>query len=211
MRHDIQVEAFEVRLRPVRMEDAAFIVWLRKLQHAKGKIGDSAADVASQESWLRTYFDRDGDYYFLAETLGGIPAGTIGIYNLEGSGAEVGRYVIRPDIPAGVPVAVIARDIAFGKLGLKELRSTSVSTNIAVHSLDKKFGSKQVGVIREAQVIDGKPVDLVQLLLLAEDWFKARERLLSWARMAGTQVQEWERTRTGNAEPWMGSNVESGV
>ena len=63
-----------MRLRPVRLEDAAFIVWLRNLEHAKGRIGDSATDVASQKAWLQKYFDRPNDYYFLIETLGGSSA-----------------------------------------------------------------------------------------------------------------------------------------
>jgi hypothetical protein len=112
---------------------------------------------------------------------------------------------------AGVPVAVLGRDLAFGKLGLKELRSTSVSTNLAVHSMDKKFGSKQVGILHEAQIIDGKPVDLVQLLLMAEDWFKSRNRLLPVARLAGTQVLEWEKTQTGKHQPWEESENQKAV
>ena len=31
-----------MRLRPVRLEDAAFIVWLRNQEHVKGRVGDSA-------------------------------------------------------------------------------------------------------------------------------------------------------------------------
>ena len=70
MRHTLQAEGFGVRLRPVRMEDAAFIVWLRNLEHVKGRVGDSAMDASAQETWLRAYFDRQGDYYFIIETLG---------------------------------------------------------------------------------------------------------------------------------------------
>ncbi len=62
MRHAIQAEGFGVRLRPVRMEDAAFIVWLRNLDHVKGKVGDSALDAVTQKAWLEAYFDRPGDY-----------------------------------------------------------------------------------------------------------------------------------------------------
>ena len=50
------------------MEDAAFIVQLRNQDHAKGKLGDSAATVSAQEQWLANYFEREGDYYFIAET-----------------------------------------------------------------------------------------------------------------------------------------------
>src|SRR4051812_41356722 len=161
MDHSLQAEGFGVRLRPVRMEDAAFILRLRNMDHAKGRVGDSAADVTGQEKWLRTYFDRAGDYYFIIETLGGIPVGTYGLYNASDASAESGRWIIRPDVPAAIPSAVLAFDIAFKKLGLKEVRVTTVSTNRTVLSLNLRFGFRQTKVQQGAQVINGEPVDLV--------------------------------------------------
>ena len=61
MHHTLQAEGFGVRLRPVRMEDAAFIVWLRNLEHVRGRVGDTALNVAGQEAWLKKYFEREGD------------------------------------------------------------------------------------------------------------------------------------------------------
>ena len=201
MRHDIHLEGFDLRLRPVRMEDAAFIVWLRNLDYVKGRVGDSAADVAGQEAWLRTYFEREGDYYFIVETPGGISLGIHGIYDVRGTSAEQGRNIVRPEVFAGVPAAILATDLAFGKLKLSELRATSVSTNIAVHSLLRKSGFKQTGIVRAAQVIGGKPVDLVHFFLTAETWPKVRDSLLPLARLAGTQALEWEKTQHPNASP----------
>jgi RimJ/RimL family protein N-acetyltransferase len=194
MQHSLQVEGFGVRLRPVRLDDAAFIVWLRNLDYVKGKVGDSATDVAGQETWLKNYFNREGDYYFIAETLGRIPLGTHGIYDVRGISAEKGRHIMRPEVMAGVPAAMLATDLAFGKLGLNELRATTVSTNLAVHSLHLKSGFKQVGVARAAQIIDGKPVDLVQFLLTPEAWGKARARLLPLAQYAETHITDWEKS-----------------
>jgi RimJ/RimL family protein N-acetyltransferase len=193
MQHSLQVEGFGVRLRPVRLDDAAFIVWLRNLDYVKGQVGDSAVDVSSQEKWLKNYFKRKGDYYFIAETLGGIPLGTHGIYAVRGTSAEKGRHIMRPEVMAGIPAAMLATDLAFGRLGLNELRATSVSTNLAVHSLHRKCGFEQVGVARAAQTIDGKSVDLVQFLLTQESWDKARERLLPLAQYAGTHIAQWEK------------------
>ena len=95
-----------IRLRPVRLEDAPFIVWLRNLVHAKRRVGDSAEDIDSQERWLHAYFDREGDYYFLVETLSGVPLGTNAIYDLQEARGEIGRLVIRPGVSAGVPYAI---------------------------------------------------------------------------------------------------------
>ncbi len=192
-----------MRLRPVRLDDAAFIVWLRNLDHVRGKVGDSATDVAGQEAWLKKYFEREGDYYFIAETPGGTPLGTHGIYDVKGTSAEQGRQIMRPDVMAGVPTAVLATDLAFRILKLSELRGTSVSTNLSVHSLLRKSGFKQLGVMHAAQTIGGRPVDLVQFLLTAEDWFNVRDRLVPLADVAGNQVREWEKTPSARNRPWL--------
>jgi RimJ/RimL family protein N-acetyltransferase len=192
MKHKVQAEAFGVRLRPVRFEDAAFIVWLRSLAHAQGKVGDSAKDVTAQQEWLKKYFERDGDFYFIIETLNSIAVGAYGIYDVKENSAESGRWVIRPEVPAAIPSAIIAFDIAFGTLGLKELRVSTVSTNHNVLSLNRKFGFKQTHIDQAAQIIGGKPVDLVHFLLDGREWPKIRERLCPLARLAERQVAEWQ-------------------
>jgi RimJ/RimL family protein N-acetyltransferase len=193
MNHTIQAEGYGIRLRPVQMEDSAFIVWLRNLEHARGRVGDSAADTPAQEAWLREYSQRRGDYYFILETLGKIPVGAYGIYNLTGSSAESGRWVIRPEVPAAIPCAIVAFDqIAFGKLNLTELRVKTVSTNQPVLSLNRKLGFHQTLVEAAAQIIGGVPVDLVHFLLEKKDWPPVRERLLPLARLAERQVLEWD-------------------
>jgi RimJ/RimL family protein N-acetyltransferase len=193
MNHTVQAEGYGIRLRPVQLEDSAFIVWLRNLDHARGRVGDSAADAPAQEAWLKEYFQRHGDYYFILETLGRTSVGAYGIYNLVDSSAESGRWVIRPDVPAAIPCAFVAFDeIAFSKLNLTELRVKTVSTNQPVLSLNRKLGFRQTRVERSAQIIGGAPVDLVQFLLEKNDWPPVRDRLLPLARLAERQVLEWE-------------------
>jgi RimJ/RimL family protein N-acetyltransferase len=193
MNHTVQAEGFGIRLRPVALEDSAFIVWLRNLEHARGRVGDSAADTPAQEAWLKEYFQRRGDYYFILETLGRISVGAYSIYNLVGSSAESGRWVIRPDVPAAIPCAIVAFDeIAFSNLNLTELRVKTVSTNQPVLSLNRKLGFHQTRVERSAQIIGGAPVDLVHFLLEKKDWPPVRDRLLPLARLAEKQVREWE-------------------
>ena len=181
-----------MRLRPVKLEDAGFIVWLRNLEHARGKVGDSATDRASQERWLREYFQRQGDYYFIIETVAGTPAGAYGIYDVRGTSAESGRWVIRPDVPAAIPSAMLAFDTAFARLNLKELRVKTVSSNRNVLSLNLKLGFRQTRVEPAAQIIGGQPVDMVHFLLPAHEWPPRRAKLLPLAELAERQIKEWE-------------------
>jgi RimJ/RimL family protein N-acetyltransferase len=195
MIHSLQAEGFGVRLRPVRMEDAGFIVWLRNLDHARGRVGDSAADAGSQEAWLAEYFERANDYYFVIETAGGIAVGTYGLWDFRDQSAESGRWIIRQDVPAAIPSAILGLDLAFGALGMKLIRVKTVSTNLPVLSLNRKFGMKETHVERDSQVIAGKSVDQIHFILEPDAWAKARERMMPLARLAEKQVQDWEKAQ----------------
>jgi RimJ/RimL family protein N-acetyltransferase len=174
------------------MDDAAFIVWIRNQEQVKGKIGDSATDIAGQQAWLAAYFERPDDYYFIIETTRGVPVGTYGLYNINGDQAETGRWIVRPDVPAAIPSCVLAYNFAFSKLGLKFLLARTVSTNQSVLSLNWKLGFRQTWVDKAAMNIDGRPVDLINFTLNAEEWPKTRASLLPMARVAQRQIEEWE-------------------
>jgi RimJ/RimL family protein N-acetyltransferase len=193
MRHSLHTAGFGVRLRPVRMDDAAFIVWLRNQDYVKGRVGDSASDAVSQQKWLETYFEREGDCYFILETLGGIPLGTNGVYNISGQNAEWGRYIIRPEVQAAVSSAILIIDLAFEKLKLRELLARCVSTNLNVHSLVKKYGFRQMKTEFASQIIGGQPVDMIHFVLKAGDWPGCRRHLLPLVEFAETQIKEWEK------------------
>lgn len=192
MNHSVQAEGFGVRLRPVRLEDAAFIVWLRNQAHAVGRIGDSAATATAQEEWIRKYFTRPDDYYWVIETAKGLPVGTYGLWDFIDNCAESGRWITRTDVPAAIPSAILGLDIAFGELGLAQLRVKTVSTNRVVLSLNRKFGMREIGLEKDSVAICGKMVDQYKFVLYPQDWARAREQLLPLARVAEKQVADWE-------------------
>ena len=204
MKHELSAEFFGVRLRPVRLADAAFIVWLRNLEHAVGRVGDSATDVAGQQKWLENYFAREGDYYFVAETPGGIPVGTYGIYDVAGPVAESGRWIMRPNVTAALPSGFALTEIAFNQLKLSKLIGTTVATNHPVLSLNRKLGWRQTRVETAAQIIGGRAVDLVHFELTPAAWGEAQARLLPLARLAEKQIRAWEESQRKNPEmPWI--------
>jgi RimJ/RimL family protein N-acetyltransferase len=164
MKHSLTAEGFGVRLRPVRLDDAAFIVWLRNLAHAIGRVGDSAADVTGQQQWLEKYFNRDGDYYFIVETPAGNPVGTYSLYNRVGSRAEAGRWIMRPGVTAALPSGFVLCEIAFNQLQLSELVGSTVATNQSVLSLNRKLGWRQTRIEPAAQIINGQPADFIHFV-----------------------------------------------
>jgi len=179
----------------VRMEDAAFIVWLRNLDHVKGKIGDSAPDVPRQRAWLEAYFGREGDYYFIVETLSGIPVGTHSLYDISKGSAELGRWVIRPGVQAAVPSHMVAFGIAFEELRLNALRNATVASNVPVLSISRRFGFEEVTFEPGGRMIGGKPVDMVHFIVTAEKWSQTRPKLLASARVAEGLVQQWAQAQ----------------
>lgn len=185
------MEDFGVRLRPVQMDDAAFIVWLRNQDYVKGRVGDSACDVTGQRKWLENYFEREGDYYFVIETLGGMPLGTIGLYGITGRQAEWGRYIVRPEVQAALPAAVLSFDLAFERLGLSELLARCVSTNLNMLSLIKKYGFRQTGTKLAGETIGGRPVDMIHFVLEAGDWAQRRGHLLPLVKFVEIRISGW--------------------
>lgn len=189
-----------MRLRPVTMDDAAFIVWLRHQDYAIGRIGDSAPDVGSQQQWLRTYLEREGDFYFIIETLEGMPLGTNSLYSCSGGSAEWGRYIVRPDVAAALPSAYLIFDLAFEKLKLHELRARCVSTNFTVHSFAKKCGFRQTETEYASRTIGGQSVDLIHFVLKSTDWAFCRKRLLPLAEFAEKKIKQWEKNHRTTIE-----------
>jgi RimJ/RimL family protein N-acetyltransferase len=208
MQHTINAEGFGVRLRPVCLEDGAFIVWLRNLEHARGKIGDSALHLRSQQAWLEEYFLRPGDYYFIVESLSGMRVGTFGLYCADQAGAEAGRWIIVPGVPAGVPSAMLACVVAFDVLKFPRVFSKVVATNHQVVKLDEKLGFRQTQIEHAGQVIDGQPVDLVHLVYEATDWPANRRRLERLWQVAERRMQVWNHAHSGEPpSPFTNSSI----
>jgi RimJ/RimL family protein N-acetyltransferase len=194
MHHVLSNEGYGVRIRPVRMADAAFIVWLRNQNHAKGKLGDSATNVPAQERWLEDYFERTGDFYFIAETLNDcVPVGTTSIYDQHGELAETGRFVVSPEVPAAFQISILTYDLAFQRMQLKQLRATSVATNRTVHSYIRKLGFLHTRTEKDGRFIGGQPADMLHFSLSARDWDIARAAMLPLAKYAESEILQWER------------------
>jgi len=68
-----------------------------------------------------------------------------------------------------------------------------VSTNRRVILLDKQIGFKETHYEPAAQIIGGKPVDMIHMVMQVEDWPQVRKTLLPIARMLEVQVRQWEQ------------------
>ena len=191
MKHNVILEGYGVRLRPVTLDDADFIVKLRNMPHAIGKIGDSATTTHDQQIWLEKYFERDNDYYFIIESLSCKRLGTIGIYDIDWTKkvAESGRLVILPDSLAALPSCILLIDFCFHNLKLNLLMGCVVSTNIAVIALNKQLGYS-ITSESSKRYINNQTVTMVNIKLSPTKWEATRTKLIKLAQKGmSLQVQ----------------------
>lgn len=198
MQHSLTAQGYGIRLRPVRLEDAPFIVWLRNLDYVKGMVGDSARDVTGQERWLNDYFEREGDYYFIGETLNDTPLGTFAIYDLKETRAELGRYVVRPGVAPSGLASLLLLDMFYREMGLTQLLVRTVASNRRAHSLFRKIGFVQVQAKQPSQLIGGREIEMLHFVQTAEDWRQARQKLILAAQRTEIEIRAWEQTYLQN-------------
>src|SRR5208337_3064766 len=168
--HSIIVEKFGIRLRPVRLSDAGFIVNVHNSAHALGYVGDSAQTEASQRDWLNEYFVRPGDYYFIIELAENRQMlGTIGIYNIRDGAGEVGRLIILPGVVPSAPASYwLITHVFFAILGLDAEIFTVVESNSAI-TFFKHIGAHLTGASKP-HIIASKPVNLLEYRVTRSEW-----------------------------------------
>lgn len=177
MNHNITVERFGIRLRPITMDDAEFIFKLRRSPELSKYIGEIDSRYAVHEAWLKEYFHREGDYYFCIELLSGVPIGTIAIYDIDGQAGNWGRWIISPLIPAAPASVWLIFHVAFDILGLSSMFSNTVIENASVVSFHDHCGLPRTGIERNGLTIRGVPYDMVIHTATKENWPTVQQRL----------------------------------
>jgi RimJ/RimL family protein N-acetyltransferase len=182
--HKLTVEKYGARIRPVRLDDAAFLVRLRNSPHALGKIGDTTQDVSTQEAWLKKYFARENDYYFMVEKIrDGRAVGTCSLYDIQSDVAEWGRWVIEPRVPAASISMWLSFYAAFDLLGLKTLRFLVVEDNARMLSILKRIGAEWIGISPTPRMIGSRSVRLAELRVEKAEWPRISTQLDAKASM----------------------------
>lgn len=183
MRHNVGLEGFAFRLRPVAVDDAADIVDLRRDPGRSQFIHETSPSVAVQTRWLEKYFRRDGDYYWAAERLDdGRMEGVLGVYDVAGNRAEWGRWVLRPGSLAAAESAWLVHEAAFEVLRLDTLISRTLTENQAVVSFHARYGAETVRILPGYARIGDVVHDAVEARMTRERWATAGPRLRAIAQ-----------------------------
>ena len=179
MEHSISLACVRYRLRPVTMEDAAFIVELRSDPVLNRYLHEISPRVDVQVAWLERYFARPDEYYFIVEHAdSGERHGTIGIYDVEkaAASAEWGRWILKQGSMAALESAWLVYEAGFSKLGLATLSSRTLVENTCVVSFHDSFGASRIGILKDHFVVGGERRSAIEHRIEAADWPALRSR-----------------------------------
>lgn len=190
MNHNIAVERFGIRLRPITMADADFIHKIRRSPELSRYIGEVDPRLSVHRSWLEQYFQCNDDYYFCIELLSGKPVGTIAVYNIGNLSGTWGRWVVLPSVPAAPASVWLIFHVAFDILGLSEVYSNTVIDNASVVSFHDSCGLPRTSIERNGLTIKGVSYDLVIHTAVKANWPAIRERLEKPAVLAERLLRE---------------------
>jgi len=180
LQHDIIVEGKHYRLRPVTSEDGPFIVQLRTDPQRSGFIHPTSPRIADQEEWLKSYFERPGDYYFILERKEYREAeGAVAIYDLDSAKrcAEWGRWVLLPGSKGAFESAILIYRAAFDVLGLDMVYCRTAIKNAQVVLFHKSIGLATHAKLPRHFNFDGVWYDAIEQQMTKETWRKSRAAL----------------------------------
>jgi RimJ/RimL family protein N-acetyltransferase len=183
MRHDLRMDGYSLRLRPIGDADAGFVVQLRGDPSLNRHLHAGAASTAAQVAWFAEYYTRAGDFYFIAENRQtGSPEGVIGVYDASGGWAEWGRWIMRHGSLAATESAWLIYRVGFELLGLDGMYCRTVAENAGVVSFHDSCGIRERRVIPDCFEIGGRRVDAVEHRVDRSTWAEVEPSL---NRLAG--------------------------
>lgn len=190
MRHNIVLEGYAFRLRPVTDADAEFIVSLRTNPTLTGFLHPVSNRVEDQVAWLNAYYDRPGDFYFVIESASGGSEGLVSIYDIDSgrSDGEWGRWILRPGSLAAVESALLVYRMGFEVLGLRELYCRTVADNRAVVSFHDSCGIENRKLLPGFFSIKGVLQDAVEHRVDAHSWTGMRDRMARLAQVVAKRL-----------------------
>ena len=193
MRHNLHVRGPAFCLRPVTTEDAAFIVALRTDERRNSFIHHTSPLLEVQQRWLEEYFAREGDYYFVVETLTGELQGVIGIYDCNEREAEWGRWILRKGSLAALESAMLIHELGFASLGLEEVYCRTAAANKSVLSIHDSMNVPRVALHEGLFNLPQGTCDAVEHRLTRADWAKLKDAWYSKAQRLAEKIGQTPR------------------
>lgn len=164
-----------VTLRDVTSSDAKQILHWRNLPDVRRYMYTShVISPEEHERWFaRISTDRSRRYWIIQWDGNDVGLGTLSDINAHHGRCEYSSYLADGNTRGkGVGTAAEFRilEYAFGELGVRKVCCGVLSFNTAGADVHKRLGFVEEGRLRQHILSDGKPVDVVLLGLLREEW-----------------------------------------
>lgn len=193
MRHNLFMEGYAFRLRPITDNDAAFVVELRSNPDLNRYLHASSNRVEDQLAWLANYYEREGDYYFVVERrVSGAFEGLISIYDIDTAALSGywGRWILYPGSLAAVESVWLIFRIAFELLKLNCVYSRTVGENEKVVSFHDSYshGKAERRLLPQYFRLGGRNLDGVEHRVNHACWVEVSPQLEKLAQMIARKI-----------------------
>ena len=189
----------EVALRPLEPADSERLyAWRNSPEVAAFMYSDHAIAPEEHARWFASIAgDPKRDYRMIV--VDGAPSGLANFYDIDRAQGRAAWafYLADPGVRGkgvGGFIEFLMIERAFGEpesggLGLRKLWCEVLITNEAVWKLHQKFGFRQEALYRAHVIKGGKPVDVMGLGLLAEEWPAVRPAMAERMKRLGYEVE----------------------
>ena len=153
-----EVKGKYITLRPISFDDAEFVVNLRNNPRHSQYIEPGVKTVKEQLDWMRGYFEKDNDHYFIIVwNLTEDRIGTIAIYKIDFSDgkAEWGRWIVDNNPLAALESVYLIYKYGFEVLNLKKLYFTTVVENLRAVRIHEFYGARRIKILKNYSLIRG--------------------------------------------------------
>ncbi len=192
MRHNIGLDGYAFRLRPIADSDASFVVKLRTDPILSRFLHVTPLSLDSQLDWMSRYYERPGDWYFVVERRrDNAPEGVISIYDFDihQRDAEWGRWILHAGSLAAVESAWLMYRCAFEQLGLLEVHCKTVADNEPVVSFHDSCGISRRTLLPNHFNLNGHLFDAVEHRVDALNWKTLGPRLEHFAQRIARRLR----------------------
>lgn len=192
MRHNLQLEGYAFRLRPIGDADARLVLDLRCDPQLSRFIHHTPPTLADQLAWLAAYYERPGDYYFVVERRrDGTPEGLIALYDVDDTAraGEWGRWILKRGSLAAPESAWLIYRCAFEQLSLTRVYCRTVADNAAVVSFHDACGIPEKRRLTQHFDFAGHKLDAIEHEVDRQSWAMIAPNLEAPARAVARRLE----------------------
>ena len=145
-----------VNLREITLDDAQFVLDLRCDSNKSKFLHKTENNLDKQIDYIKSYFKKDLEWYFIIEDLNHVPLGTLRIYDVVDNHYTSGSWLMKDGstLAQAVEGIILFKDFAFNELGFDKDIFDVRKQNKKVLNFHKMCGAKILSEDQENYYFD---------------------------------------------------------